>query len=83
MGAAFFGFLVGYAVAARGDKEGLKEVLDAARSLRESEEVADLIAALREHARHTAHALGDWIGGESGPDLEEMLRAARERLHRP
>lgn len=83
MGAAFFGFLVGYAVGARRGKEGLREVLDAARELRESEAAADLVAALRDHVRHAAHSLGDRIGGEGGPALEEVLRLARERLHRP
>ena len=80
---AFFGFLVGYVVGTRSGREGAREVIDAANDLRESEEFRGLVSALREHAKHGAYALGDWVSGDGeGPDLNDILRQARERLGR-
>jgi hypothetical protein len=81
---AFIGFLVGYVVGTRSGREGAREVVDAAAALRESEEFKGLVDALREHARHGAYAVGDWLSGEGeAPNIEDLLRQARERLGRP
>ena len=72
----FMVFALGYFMGAR---KGKKEFDDLARSLtalRQSEEFADLVMALRSHISHTLRELAVMVdGGESPSDGEEDLVA--------
>lgn len=50
-------FFAGWVTCARGGQTA-EEVVDAAKAVRESEEVAALLAALRQHAGHSLTRLG-------------------------
>ncbi len=49
----FAALVIGYVIGARAGSGNLDEVRDALAALRESEELADLAAAVRAHAGHT------------------------------
>ena len=71
-------FLVGWAVGARGGPGQYDDVMDAWKTLRESEEVAALLAALRSHASYTLKEVGEWLSSEqlsvSAPDVVARVR---------
>lgn len=70
------GFLAGWATCARGG-QSRDEVVDALQAIRESQEVADLITALRHHAGFSLRALGEWLleAGDRTPDSATDLLA--------
>jgi glucan phosphorylase len=51
-------FVAGYIVGGRGGDQGFDEVTAALQSVRDSDEFADLLKALRSHASHLFHELG-------------------------
>jgi hypothetical protein len=57
----FAAFVIGYAIGARAGSGNLDEVRAAIADLRESDELADLVAAVRAHAGHTLHALAGML----------------------
>lgn len=74
-----FGFVVGWAVGARGGVQGYQQVVVAAREVLRSEEAATLQAALRMHAEHTLRQLADWLQEtrESGDAVEDVMARVR------
>lgn len=75
-----FGFVAGWAACARGG-ESRDEVVDALKAIRNSQEVADLVTALRHHAGFSLKALGELLldSGDRRPtptaDLLARVRA--------
>lgn len=74
-----FGFIVGWAVGARGGKKGYDDVVAAAKEVLRSEEAATLQAAVRLHAEYTLRQLADWLHetSETGGAVEDVLARAR------
>jgi hypothetical protein len=75
-----FAFCAGWLTCARGGQT-TEEVVDALKAVRDSEEVGDLMAALRHHAGYSLQALGGRLldSGDSKPasvvDLLARVRA--------
>jgi hypothetical protein len=70
-------FAIGWAVGAKGGEQGFREVVEAARDLRRSEEFAALVDALRRHLAGTLKALAEALGDPTRPLTPE---AVLERL---
>ncbi|HLI54511.1 MAG TPA: hypothetical protein VKU88_09300 [Acidimicrobiales bacterium] len=70
-------FAIGWAVGAKGGEQGFREVVEAARELRRSEEFAALVDAFRRHLAGTLKALAEALGDSSRPLTPE---AVLERL---
>jgi hypothetical protein len=62
-------FGLGWVVGSRTGDEGFQEVVDALKSVRESEEFQAFVAALRSHLSHVATDLA----AQLNPDREEPL----------
>jgi hypothetical protein len=77
-------FAAGYFVGARGGNEGFEEVVAAARAVGESQEVEDLLRALRSHAGHALQELGKRLGSEADEPLtiSAILEGARGMFQR-
>lgn len=73
------GFLVGWAVGARGGKKGYDEVVAAGKEVLRSEEFETLQTVLRMHAEFTLRQLADWLQEtrEAGNVTEDVLTRAR------
>ena len=75
-----FAFIAGWATCARGG-ETTDEIVDALKAIRDSQEVADLMAALRHHAGFSLKSLGEFLldSGDGTPaaptDLLARVRA--------
>jgi hypothetical protein len=73
-------FAVGYAIGAKAGSENFEEVVDSLKAVRDSEEFASLIKALRSHAGHTLRELASVVDGTgsastgSTQDLVERVR---------
>jgi hypothetical protein len=73
-------FAVGYAIGARAGSENFDEVVDSVKAVRDSEEFASLVKALRSHAGHTLRELASLVDGTAAPstgsaqDLVERVR---------
>jgi hypothetical protein len=78
-----FGFVVGYIVGARAGSQGFEEVVDALRTVRDSEEFQALGEVVRSHVRGTAGIVGRWLTDMETHSGAEMLERARERARRP
>ncbi len=76
------GFFVGWAVGARGGKQGYDEVVAAAKEVLRSEEIATLQAAVRMHAEYTLRQLADWLQEtrESGGAVDDVLARVRRMV---
>jgi hypothetical protein len=72
-------FGVGYLVGSQGGREGLDEVVAAAREVKSSDEFADLLRALRTHAGDTLQELGRRLGGASSEPLSIVTLLERAR----
>ena len=72
-------FVAGYYVGGRGGNEGFDEVVGALKALGESQEVEDLLKALRSHASHVLQELGKRLEPEyDGPvSMATILDRAR------
>jgi hypothetical protein len=73
-------FFVGWALGARGGQESFREVMTAVSRVRDSEEFAELLAALRAHAGFTLQEVGRWMESpqarEAGlPAMVDKVRA--------
>jgi hypothetical protein len=56
---------VGYVVGARAGSRDIDQVMQSVRAVRQSEEFADLLAALRSHAGHTLRELASIVEGDT------------------
>lgn len=76
------GFFVGWAVGARGGKQGYDDVVAAAKEVLGSPEVATLQAALRMHAEYTLRQLADWLQEtrETGGAVEDVMSRVRRMV---
>jgi hypothetical protein len=72
-------FVVGYVVGGRGGGEGFDEVVASLQAVRDSQEVEDLLVALRSHAGHVLKELGSRLeGGASAPvSISSILERAK------
>jgi hypothetical protein len=72
-------FGVGYVFGSQGGREGLNDVVAAAREVKGSEEFADLLKALRSHAGETLQEVGKRLSGQSAEPLSivTLLEKAR------
>ena len=66
-----FAFAVGYILGARAGREGLDELAESMRALRESEEFAALVSAARSYVSHALHEAGAYVA----PDSDRPLNA--------
>ena len=73
------GFFVGWAVGARGGKQGYDDVVAAAKEVLRSDEVATLQAAVRMHAEYTLRQLADWLQEtrEGGGAVDDVMARVR------
>jgi hypothetical protein len=62
-------FVAGYVIGGRGGKEGFDDVVDALHDVASSQEVQDLVKALRSHASHMFQELGTMLA----VDVDEPL----------
>lgn len=63
-------FALGYLIGARGGDKGFDDVVDALKAIRESDEMADLLVALRSHASYTLRELAGRLEPGSGADAD-------------
>jgi hypothetical protein len=54
-------FVAGYVLGARTDKEEFDDLIQAARAVRDSEEVHALVASVRSHAGHALRGLAELV----------------------
>jgi hypothetical protein len=57
----FFAFVVGWAMGSRGGEQGYEEVVTALKDVRDSDEFATLLGALRVHAGYLLRQAADWL----------------------
>jgi hypothetical protein len=62
--AAVVALVVGYVIGARAGSKDLDQVARSLRAVRDSEEFADLVSAVRSHAAHTLRELATMVDGE-------------------
>lgn len=74
-----FGFAVGYIVGARAGNEGFDDVVEALRTIRESEEFRALLEITRSHLRGTVANVGGWLASAQTTSAEEMFARAKQR----
>ena len=72
-------FGVGYVMAAQGGKEGVSEVVAAAKAVRDSDEFAFLIKAVRSHAAEVLQELSKRLSGDSTTPLSISTLLDRNR----
>jgi hypothetical protein len=77
-------FVAGFVVGGRGGNEGFEEVVAALRAVGESQEVEDLLGALRSHASHVLQEVGRWLepGGSEPVSMSAILDRARAVIQR-
>jgi hypothetical protein len=75
-------FAVGYVVGVRGGKRGFDEVVDAITTIRESDEVAAMIHAARDHAAYLLREVSELAGNPdlSRQDVLDRLRTVARNL---
>ena len=64
------GLAVGYVVGAKTGSKDFDQVVKSLRALRESDEFADLMAAVRAHVGHTLREVANALDGSSTPEEE-------------
>jgi hypothetical protein len=72
-------FGVGYLMAAQGGKEGVSEVVAAAKAVRESDEFAFFMKAVRSHTAEVFQELSKRISGDSSAPLSITTLLERNR----
>ena len=81
MGLVEFG--AGWALGAKAGESHFDEVIEATKGVVHSQEVADLVHALRSHAGYSLKALGDLVMGDEGePAGEDILDIVRHLIQR-
>lgn len=77
---ALFGFAVGYILGARLGSESFDEVIRAAKDVRQSEEFANLIETVRNHAAGTVSLLAGRLAQRRDPrSAQHLLDQADQR----
>jgi len=78
-------FFVGWTVGAKAGPKGFEEVVDALRTVRDSEEFAALVVITRAHAASALGGLSRLVSGETPmPEPADLLgRVQRLTEHRP
>jgi hypothetical protein len=79
-----FAFVAGYIVGGRSGNEGFDEVVTAVKAIGESQEVADLLMALRLHASHVLKDLGRRleVDNDDVMSLDTVLDRVRDYVQR-
>lgn len=77
-----FGFAVGYIVGARAGSQGFDEVVEALRTVRDSDEFQALQEALRTHVRGSVRTLGAWLSTWDDTSFDTLVERAKERARR-
>ena len=72
-------FVAGFIVGGRGGNEGFDDVSNAVKAVAESQEVRDLLAALRSHASHLLQELGQRLEPESDDPVSMVTILERAR----
>jgi hypothetical protein len=71
-------FIAGFILGGRGGNEGLDEVVSALKAVSDSQEVEDLVVAMRSHASHVLQEVGRWLEPGSEPlTVGTILERAR------
>jgi hypothetical protein len=75
----FLAFAIGYVIGARAGSKDLDEVVQSLKAIGRSDELADVVSAVRSHVSHTLHEFATMVDsegarpGETG-DLVEHVR---------
>lgn len=76
-------FLVGWAVGAKAGPSGFDEVVDAARTVKDSEEFGALVAITRTHLAGSLSGLSKLLSGETTlPDAADLLEQVQHLTSR-
>jgi hypothetical protein len=78
-------FAVGYIVGANSGQDSYREVLDSLRAVRESEEFAGLVSAMRAHFSASLRQLADVVDDTAAPDVApaKLIERVRTIMARP
>lgn len=75
-------FAVGYVVGARAGEAGFREVVDALKAVRDSDEFAAFVAALRAHLGHTFGDLAARLGDDGAPlTMDDVVARVRQLVN--
>jgi len=76
----FVALAVGYVVGAKTGSKDLDQLVKSLRALRESEEFADVVSAVRSHLGHTLREVAGVLEGGTGADREsgDMVDRVRQ-----
>jgi hypothetical protein len=76
-------FAAGWALGAKAGETHFDEVIEAGRGVLRSQEVTDLVHALRSHVGYSLKALGGLVmGDESEPKGQDLLDIVRQLMQR-
>jgi hypothetical protein len=67
---AFVALIVGYVIGAQAGSKDLDQVVSSLKALRETDEFADVVSAVRTHVGHTLRELASVVDGEGEPAAE-------------
>jgi hypothetical protein len=67
---AFVALIVGYVIGAQAGNKDLDQVVSSLKALRDSDEFADVLSAVRTHVGHTLRGLAAVVEGEAEPPAE-------------
>lgn len=77
-------FAVGYAVGSKAGRQGYDDLTESLKAIRESEEFAAMLTALRSHAAHALRGLAEFVGDEERTmtmdDLVSRVRALARQV---
>jgi hypothetical protein len=74
-----FAFLVGWVMGSRGGEQSYDEVVAAFKEVRESDEFATLLGALRTHTGHMLRQAADWLEDAEArvPETTDLIERVR------
>jgi hypothetical protein len=75
----FFAFIVGWAMGSRSGEQNYEEVVSAFKEVRDSDEFATLLGALRTHTGYLLHQAAAWLQDTeaSVPDSTDFIARVR------
>jgi len=80
----FLAFIAGWVFGSQSGKEEYDDVVAAAIAIRDSDEFATLISAVRLHAGHVLRSTADWLqeppAERDGSDREDLLARVRSMV---
>ena len=72
-------FFVGWIAGAKAGAEGFREVMDAAKTVKDSEEFGALVAVARTHAAKALEEVGKLVSGETPmPEPVDLLQRVQQ-----